>query len=112
MMTYAEPFKPAWFDSLSTEQQQRYRSLKDEYDLFGMMIQSFGPYSRMLNPDQPRPTLPLEARLAEPVEVLKTIPEPILKETAYREFLELCTAHGEAGLAKFRAVRATAVHGE
>jgi hypothetical protein len=108
IMTYAEPFRPTWFDKFSPAQQQRYLDLKAEYDLFGMIMQSFGPYTRMLNPDAPRPTLPLEARLVPPHEILKTIPEPILRETAYREFLELCTAHGEAGIAKFRALRAEA----
>jgi hypothetical protein len=104
IMTYAEPFKPAWYDRLSRPDQERYRDLKAEYDLFGMIVQSFGPYTRMLGPEKAPPTLPLESRL-EPHEILRTIPEPILKETAYREFLDLCTEHGEEGIRKFRALR-------
>jgi hypothetical protein len=108
LMTYAEPFKPTWFDKLSPAQQGRYFDLKRRYDPFAVIMQSFGPYLRMLRPDEPRPSLPLDARLIPPHEFLKTIPEAILKETAYREFLELCTSHGEAAIRKFRALRAEA----
>lgn len=103
LMTYAEPFLPAWFEKMSEEDQSAYFSLKEKYDLFGMIMQSLGPYSRLLR-KEPLPTLPLRARL-KPDPILKTIPDHILDETAYRELLGASVAYGEAALAEFRVLR-------
>jgi restriction system protein len=103
LMTYAEPFLPAWFDRMSDEDKAKYYSLKEKYDLFGIIIQSLGPYSRAFRKD-PIPTLPLRARL-KPDPILSTIPSHILDETAYRDLLEASVAYGEAALAEFRVLR-------
>lgn len=103
LMTYAEPFLPAWFEKMSDDDKTKYFSLKEKYDLFGMIMQSLGPYSRMFQKD-PIPTLPLRARLkADPI--LGTIPDHILDETAYRELLEASVAYGETALAESRVLR-------
>lgn len=104
IMTYAEPFLPAWFSKLSAHDQTRYMKLKEKYDLFGMVAQSFGPWLRMIGEKGPPPSLPLVERLT-PHPLMETIPRPILEEHAYREFLELCTAHGQVALAEFRELR-------
>lgn len=103
LMTYAEPFLPAWFDKMTDEDKATYLALKEKHDLFGVVMQSLGPYSRLLR-KAPIPTLPLRARLT-PDPILSTIPDHILDETAYRELLEASVIHGEAALSEFRALR-------
>lgn len=103
LMTYAEPFLPAWFEKMSDKDQSTYFSLKEKYDLFGVIMQSLGPYSRLFR-KEPLPTLPLRTRL-KPDPILKTIPDHILDETAYREFLDASISYGEAALAEFRVLR-------
>jgi hypothetical protein len=103
LMTYAEPFLPAWFEKMIDEDKVNYFTLKEKYDLFGVVMQSLGPYSRMLRKD-PIPTLPLRARL-KPDPILSTIPDHILDETAYRELLDASLAYGELALAEFRVLR-------
>ncbi len=103
LMTYAEPFLPAWFDKMTEEDKATYLALKEKHDLFGVVMQSLGPYSRLLR-KAPIPTLPLRARLT-PDPILSTIPDYILDETAYRELLEASIIHGEAALGEFRALR-------
>jgi restriction system protein len=103
LMTYAEPFLPAWFERMSDADKNTYFGLKERYDLFGMIMQSLGPYSRVLNKG-PIPTLPLRARLRQNP-MLKTIPDHILDETAYRELLEASIQYGESALAEFRVLR-------
>lgn len=103
LMTYAEPFLPAWFEKMSDKDQSTYFSLKEKYDLFGVIMQSLGPYSRLFR-KEPIPKLPLRTRL-KPDPILKTIPDHILDETAYREFLDASVSYGEAALAEFRVLR-------
>lgn len=103
LMTYAEPFLPAWFEKMTEEDKCKYFSLKEKHDLFGIVMQSLGPYSRILR-KEPIPSLPLRTRL-KPDQALKSIPGHILDETAYREFLEASIAHGEVALSEFRVLR-------
>ena len=103
LMTYAEPFLPPWFGKMSDEDKDAYLRLKERYDLFGMVMQSLGPYTRLLT-NEPIPTLPLRARLT-PDPILETIPAHILDETAYRELLEASLAYGNLALAEFRVLR-------
>jgi hypothetical protein len=103
LMTYAEPFLPAWFERMIEEDKSMYFSLKEKHDLFGIVMQSLGPYTRILSKG-PIPNLPLRSRL-KPDPALSTIPDQILDETGYRELLEASIAHGEAALAEFRVLR-------
>lgn len=103
LMTYAEPFLPAWFEKMTDEDKSRYFSLKEQHDLFGVVMQSLGPYSRLLR-KEPIPSLPLRDRL-KPDPILNTIPNHILDETAYRELLVASVAYGESALAEFNALR-------
>lgn len=103
LMTYSEPLLPVWFEKMTKEDKAKYFALKDEHDLFGVVMQSLGPYSRMFR-KEPIPPLPLRARL-KPDPILSTIPDYILDETAYRELLDASIAHGEAALAEFRILR-------
>ena len=103
LMTYAEPFLPAWFDRMTEADKATYVSLKERHDLFGVVMQSLGPYSRSFR-KEPIPTLPLRNRL-KPEPVLSTIPDHILDEVAYRELLESSITHGESALAQFRVLR-------
>jgi len=103
VMTYAEPFLPPWFERMVEEDKSKYLSLKEKHDLFGIVMQSLGPYTRILRKG-PIPTLPLRSRL-KPDPALDTIPDHILDETGYRQLLEASIAHGEAALAEFRVLR-------
>ena len=103
LMTYAEPILPAWFEKMTEEDKAKYFALKEKYDLFGMVMQSFGPYCRLLQKG-PIPTLPLRSRLT-PDPILSTIPDYILDEVAYRELLDASIAHGETALGEFRVLR-------
>jgi hypothetical protein len=103
LMTYAEPFLPTWFEKMSDDDKTNYYSLKEKYDLFGMIMQSLGPYSRKFR-KEPIPSLPLRSRLKlDPI--LGMIPDHILDETAYRELLDASLAYGETALAEFRVLR-------
>jgi restriction system protein len=103
LMTYSEPFLPAWFDRMTEADQAEHLQLKERYDLFGMIMQSFGPYSRLLT-KEPFPSIPLRARLS-PDSIPSTIPDSILDQHAYREFLEESIAHGEEALSKYRVLK-------
>ncbi len=103
LMTYTEPFLPSWFEKMTEEDKARYYALKEKYDLFGVVMQSLGPYSRMFQKG-PIPTLPLRSRL-KPDPILNNIPDHILDETAYQELLDASVAYGEVALAEFRLLR-------
>lgn len=38
LMTYAEPFLPAWFEAMTQEDKTKYLALKDQHDLFGVVM--------------------------------------------------------------------------
>jgi len=103
LFEYAAPFVADWFPALPKPDKKAYMNLKSKYDLFGMIMQSFGPYRKLLR-KEPVPTLPLIQRLT-PDKILDTIPREILEETAYREFLEAALRHGQNGIDKFEAIR-------
>ncbi|MBB1426317.1 restriction endonuclease [Shewanella sp. SG44-2] len=103
LMTYSEPFIPAWFEIMKEEDKALYLSYKKRFDVFGMVMQSMGPWSRMLRVNEIE-TLPLFDRLA-PGQERNTIPESILTETHYREFLDKAIKHGEYALTLFRELR-------
>jgi len=103
LMTFAEPFLPSWFGDLPEPDKEEYMALKRQYDLFGTVMQSFAPYSRLFGKEGV-PSLPLVDRL-EPHELLETIPSQILQEVAYRELLEHALEHGRTAIAKFLAIR-------
>lgn len=103
LMTYAEPFLPAWFARMSDEDKAVYISLKEKYDTFGWVMQSLGPYSRTMVKG-PIPSLPLRSTLTQYPDLSK-IPDHILDETAYRELLDSSLAYGEKALGEFRLLR-------
>jgi restriction system protein len=103
LLTYSEPILPKWFDKMNKEDKEAYYSLKDKYDSFGWIVMSFTPYSRMLS-KKVIPTLPLHNRIKESSE-FTNIPNEILNETGYQEFLELCYAYGKVAISEFRYFR-------
>lgn len=102
LMTYSEPILPKWFSKMNDEDKERFIDYKQKYDAFGAVMLSLGPWTRMINKDIP--TLPLIDRLTPGAE-RNTIPEDILKETHYREFLEKSLVHGKHALSLFRELR-------
>lgn len=82
-------------------EKEYYLSLKDKHDAFGWLVMMFIPSSRMLMKEG-IPKLPLNDRVKEQPNVMKNIPESILWEHGYREFLDTCVAHGDQVIAEFR----------
>lgn len=89
---------------MEDEDKKAYRLLKDRYDLFGFIINRFTTYAKILN-DNEIPSLPLIDRFKENREVLKRLPNEILTECGYKEFLEKCFKFGEIAISNFRRFR-------
>lgn len=103
LMTYSEPFLPRWFELMSEGDKKAYITLKEKYDFFGMLMQSLGPYSRQIT-KEPFPSLPIIDWL-KPDPIIETIPNEILSETGYKEFLNLAIEYGEAATSEFRKLK-------
>lgn len=103
LMTYSEPFLPPWFENMSQEDKDLYISYKQKFDVFGMIMQSMGPWARMIRPNE-MAELPLINRLT-PGKERETIPNEILNEQHYREFLEQSIEYGAYALNLFRKLR-------
>ena len=104
ILTYSEPILPKWFELMTDEDKDAYFILKDKYDLFGWIIMSFTPYARMLNKND-IPPLPLIDRVKGNKEVTQRIPNEILTETGYKEFLAKCYEFGDKAISEFRKFR-------
>jgi restriction system protein len=107
LMTYSEPLVPSWYSLLSPSDQWSYRQLNRKYSVFGMLLQDFGPYSQILRAK--RISLPARLRLPKPEDGIQGIPEEVLDETAYRDFLQLCTPIADRAIREFRALRTRAL---
>jgi restriction system protein len=101
LFTYTEPLLPPWYSNLSNADQDKYRALKERYDLFGIVLSSLAPWAQLIPGDEPV-TLPLRAHLVPPH---PTIPDDILDEPNWREFLEASVQHGLPAIAAFRVLR-------
>jgi restriction system protein len=109
LLSYTEPFLPAWFDKLSVDDQGAYLTLKEKYDEFGWMIMSFTTYHRMFRQDEPYPELPIRRRLGNDSTIAKNVPKEILDETHHREFLEVAIEFGTSVIKQFQELRAIAL---
>jgi hypothetical protein len=89
---------------MTDEDKDAYFVLKDKYDLFAWIIMSFTPYTRMLNKND-IPPLPLIDRIKRNKEVIQRIPDEILTETGYKEFLAKCYKFGDLAISEFRMYR-------
>lgn len=106
LLSYTEPFLPAWFDALSETGQREYLALKDAYDRFGVLMMMFTPYSHLLNGGRdPRVPLPLRDRLGAAADNLKHWPNAVLDSRGYKELLTASTEFGEQIVARFRQYR-------
>lgn len=103
LMTYSEPFLPPWFRAMESSDQDLYLSYKNQFDSFGMIMQSMGPWTLISRPDE-IVKLPIIDSLT-PSKEHDTIPSEILNEKFYREFLNLAVNHGEYALGLFRELR-------
>ncbi|NGP90249.1 restriction endonuclease [Fodinibius halophilus] len=104
LLTYAEPLLPRWFHDLPEEEKENYMSLKRKYEEFGWAIMTFTPYSRMLRKDG-IPELPLVEKLPDDSKILENVPQEILEQEAYQEFLDDAIVFGQEVIEKFRAIR-------
>lgn len=109
LLSYTEPFLPAWWDKLNEAQQQQYLQLKEKYDEFGVLVMTFTPYHRMLRQDQPITPLPVINHLPANSPLIKKLPETLLRQETYREFLDEAIAFGTDAIAQFHALRHAAL---
>lgn len=105
LLTYAEPFAPAWWDKLTEAQKSRYLELKSKYDEFGWLIMTFTPYHRMLRKVQPITPLPVIDHIPANSTLTVNVPSTLLRQKAYKEFLEEAVAFGSEIIAQFRELR-------
>jgi len=103
LMTYSEPFFPRWFNSMSDEDKDLFMSYKQRFDVFGMVMQSFGPWGRLSRPDEIS-SLPLIERMVDGP-VRDHIPDQLMNVSHYRDFLEPALEHGEHALELYRQLR-------
>jgi len=105
LIRYNEPFYvPKWFVSLPEEEKNRFRALLDKYEEFGVLIEAFTPIFRMIY-KRSLPTLPVAERIPGDSSIFKNVPEEILKEEGYREFLNAASCFGEQVIKQFREIR-------
>ncbi|MEA5426399.1 restriction endonuclease [Arcicella lustrica] len=108
LLTYSEPILPAWFDKMSREDKEIYYSLKDKYDVLGHIVMNYTHYGRMLG-NKPIPLLPVINILSQELEdqehIARRVPENILTETGYLEFLHLVEKFGAVAISEFRVLR-------
>lgn len=105
LLTYSEPLAPAWWDKLTDGQKNRYLELKSKYDELGWLIMTFTPYHRMLRETQPITLLPVIDRVPANSTLTANVPETLLRQKAYREFLEEAIAFGSEIIAQYRELR-------
>lgn len=104
ILTYTEPLAPLWFKELTEEGKKVYSRLNSEYLPFGLVVMSFTPYSRHFT-DEPFPSIPLNDLEKFKPELKARLPETILNEEGYREFLSLAFEYGDEGIRKFRELK-------
>lgn len=104
LLSFTEPIMPAWFESLPDQEKTNFISLKEKYDEFGWLIMRFTPYAHVFRKAN-IPSLPLLNQLPENSSIRKNVPEAILNETGYREFLEGAISFGEEVIRQFREIR-------
>jgi hypothetical protein len=109
LLSYAEPFQPAWWDKLTEAQQQHYLQLKDKYDEFGWLIMTFTPYHRMYRKSQPITPLPVIDHLPSNSPLIEKLPETLLRQDAYREFFDEAIAFGTEAITQFESLRHAAL---
>lgn len=101
LMTHAEHFLPAWFDSLSEPDQEAFIALKERHEELGWLSQSLAMHPLTRRAER-FPRLPLSESLAERHDFAK-IPDVIGNARGYRQVLEAALELGGNALAEFRA---------
>lgn len=71
---------------MTDEDKEACMLLKDKYNWFGRIIMKFTTYVRILDTDK-IPSLPLIDKIKEHEEIMQHIPDEILREIGYKEFL-------------------------
>lgn len=101
---YIKPILPRWIDEMNEVDKEAYFTLRDEYEVFGIIMMSFSTYTRIIK-NHKMPTLPLSDSLIDVDGILQRIPDQILEEKGYSEFLEKCIQYGDIALLEFNSLR-------
>ena len=101
LLTYTEPLLPRRFAGLTESEKEHFLALKRKYDVFGWLMMTFTPYSRVFAKEG-LPKLPLRERLKGGATAEQQIPAAVLDAVGYRDFLEAAVAYGDIAIAEFR----------
>lgn len=109
LMTYVEPFAPAWWGKLTEDDQAAYIQAVERHGPLGHLAMSMSRWTRILD-NRKLPELPL--RTTEGAPIVGGLPDDILDAAGYRELLELMLTYGRAAIEEFRVFRDKALGAE
>lgn len=105
LLSYVEPFLPAWWAKLDAAEQDRYMELKANHEEFGWLIMTFTPYARMGRADKSITPLPVIKHIPKNSSLITSVPATLLAHAGYQEFLDEAVAYGTNIIAQFRQLR-------
>jgi restriction system protein len=104
LMSYTEPFAPAWFGKLTDEDKQAYSDLVEAHSSLGILAMQFSKYHRMIR-DEAHATLPLR----DCDETIEGLPDDVLDATGYADLLQIIVQRGHDVVEQFRDYREKAI---
>ena len=107
LFSYTEPFLLKLFEELSEDNRQKYMELKKKYDIWGFMLMPFTSYLTM-HLQERRIGLPLRNHIKNNEEIA-TVPDALLDEIGYRDFLDLVIIEGTKIIEMFRQYKRIAI---
>lgn len=103
LLSYSEPFAPAWFDELSEDCKAAYMQAHEKWSPLGYLAMSMSRWAR-LSRGRPLPALPLRA--TDEQASAGSLPDEILDALGYGDLLDAILEHGLAAITEFRGIRA------
>lgn len=105
LMTYAEPIMPRWYEGMSETDKLRYRQLRHQHGLLGVMMQTIAMAEGKFRVFSVARRMQLPLRTEVEKEAQEFLPNDLLDETGRREFLTKAVSYGEAAIKEFRILR-------
>jgi restriction system protein len=102
LLTYTEPFAPAWFEDLDEGDREAYMAAYHRHFPLGYLSLSLSLWGRMHRTTS-FPALPL--RVSEGQRLPAGLPDAVLDATGYADLLALMLEYGEQAIAEFRVFR-------
>ena len=102
LMTYTEPFAPAWFDKLTETEREAYVALAQEHVPLGVLAMRLSIYHQKLNPGD-FPLLPIRGSKLETE--IPNLPDSLLDAKGYADLSSDLLKLGTAAITQFRTYR-------